>query len=136
MWESIKIVGPWDDIVKAVAVGESIWVGEDSYNRKIAPEISGVGWIIYCPTSNASIRGNFYETSEDAGCYRAKLLTLVALHIMALAPKLHHNITSTLRHLWCDNERALAKSNSYRRQIPPNSKHADILRVLRNVKHC
>jgi hypothetical protein len=135
MWESIKIVGTWDDIVREIASGEAVWVGDGSYNRKIAPEVSGGGWIIYCPSSKASVRGNFYETSEDAGSYRAELLTLSALHILALAFKLHYNITGSFGHLWCDNERALAKAKLFRRRIPPSSNHGDILRVLRNVKH-
>ena len=130
MWESIKIMGSWDDIVKEVAAGEAVWVGDGSYNRKIAPETSGGGWIIYCPSSKASIRGNFYEILDDAGSYRAELLTLAALHILALAFMLHYTLPGSLGHLWCDNERALVKSKFYRRRIPPSSKHADILRVL------
>jgi hypothetical protein len=35
----------------------------------------------------------------------------------------------------CDNERALGKASIYRRRIPPGSKHADLLRLLRSVKH-
>jgi hypothetical protein len=92
MWESIKIMGSWDDIVKEVAAGEAVWVGDGSYNRKIAPETSGGGWIIYCPSSKASIRGNFYEILDDAGSYRAELLNLAALHILALAFMLHYTL--------------------------------------------
>ena len=90
MWESVKVKGKWNDIVNEISEGRAIWVGDGSFNHKMAPEVSGGGSIIYCPRSQASIRGSFYETLEDIGSYRAELLTLAALHILALAFKLHY----------------------------------------------
>lgn len=49
--------------------------------------------------------------------------------------KLHFKLDGPFGTMHCDNERALGKASIYRRRIPSGSKHADLLRLLRSIKH-
>ncbi len=135
MWSGITLRGTFDNVLASVRDGIAEWVTDGSFDRKRAPSISSAGWIIFCPTTKSYLRGAFYEVSPDASAYRGELLGLTALHLLALAMKLHYNIDSKMGKIHCDNERALGRASFYRRRIPPGSKHGDILRLLRNIKN-
>jgi hypothetical protein len=64
-----------------------------------------------------------------------ELLGLTALHILAIAMKLHFKVDGHMGSMHCDNERALGRAKLFRRRIPSGSKHGDLLRLLRNIKH-
>ena len=73
MWESIKIVGSWDDIVKEVATGEVVWVGDGSYNRKIAPEpveVVGLSTVLppKLPSEGISTRSRTTHVPTEPNC--------------------------------------------------------------------
>ena len=52
---------------------------DGSYNRPVAPTISGSGWVLVCTRQRKMIRGSFYECSPSASSYRGKLLGLTAI---------------------------------------------------------
>jgi hypothetical protein len=60
-----------------------IWVTDGSYNRKKAIDLCGVGWIIFCTKTGSRLTGTFREQSNSASSYRAEMLGLCALHLLA-----------------------------------------------------
>ena len=72
-------------LIQGMKSGSLIWVTDGSYDRKRAPVISGVGWIIFCTYTGKRLVGSFWEKSSAASSYRAELLGLCSLHLLALA---------------------------------------------------
>ncbi len=72
-------------LIQGMTSGSLIWVTDGSYDRKRAPVISGVGWIILCTHTGKRLVGSFWEKSSSASSYRAELLGLCSLHLLALA---------------------------------------------------
>ena len=58
-----------------------MWVTDGSYNRELAPSVSGAGWVLYCTHCGKKLFGSFAEFSPKAGSYCAELLGLLAIHI-------------------------------------------------------
>ena len=55
MWNNIVNRGMdlcW--VVDALTSGTVIWINNGSFNRPIAPLISGAGWIIYCMATHSN----------------------------------------------------------------------------------
>ncbi len=80
------------------------------------------------------LTGKFWERSPSASLYRAELLGLCALHILAQALAEFYTITGWTAMLCCDNKRALEVSVHHQRRIRPSAKCADICRSLKAVK--
>ena len=62
MWNNIVNEGVdlcW--VVDALTSGTAIWVTDGSFNRPIAPLVSGAGWIMYCTTTKQKLYGSFFE---------------------------------------------------------------------------
>ena len=135
MWSNICNEGKdlrW--VVEAVANGTAIWVTDGSYNREVAPHVSGAGWLVYCTRCGKKLFGYFSERSPHAGSYRAELLGLLAIHIFLAALEQFYDLPWSAGKICCDNQGALYKSKLYRRRIPVGASQADIKRALRNVK--
>ncbi len=135
MWTNIVNEGPdlqW--LYDAVVNGTAIWVTDGSYNRDLAPNVSGAGWLVHCPTAGYRLYGSFYEVSKGAGSYRAELLGLLAIHTIAAALQQFFSIKHIVSKICCDNQGGLFKSKEFRRRVPTGASQADIQRSLRNVK--
>ena len=135
MWTNVVNEGKhlrW--VVDALKNGTAIWVTDGSYNRTVAPHISGAGWLIYCTSCNRKLYGSFVEYSAKAGSYRGELLGLLAIHVLLAAMEEFYNLPATYSKICCDNQGALYKSKESRRRIPVGASQADIKRSLRNVK--
>jgi len=82
-WPSHKkrslLAGPRDEVHSLLLVTDG------SYDRKHAPTLSGVGWIIFCRHTGKRLVGSFWEKSSSARLYRAELLGLCSLHLLAQA---------------------------------------------------
>ena len=86
MWkEVVNEGGDLDWVVTAMRGGTGIWVTDGSYNKKVAPRVSGAGWVFYCTTAKKKLYGSFFERSPRAGSYRGELLGLLAIHTLAAA---------------------------------------------------
>jgi hypothetical protein len=89
MWEGIedgqatKRDLSW--LVEGMRSNSLLWVTDGSYDRKRAPTLSGVGWIIFCQHTGKRLVGSFWEKSSSASSYRAELLGLCSLHLLAQA---------------------------------------------------
>ena len=89
MWDGIedsqgkKLDLSW--LIEGMRTNLLLWVTDGSYDRKRAPVISGVGWIVFCKTTGKRLVGSFWEKSPSASSYKAKLLGLCALHLFAWA---------------------------------------------------
>ena len=138
MWEGIE-----DDqstkhdltwIVDGMRADSLIWVTDGSYDKLRAPDLSGAGWIIFCTTSGKRLTGWFWECSVSASSYRAEMLGLCALHLLAQAISEFYNITRWKSTICCDNIKALEMSSYHRRRILPSASCSDIRRSFRAVK--
>ena len=138
MWEGIdenqitKHELTW--IVEGMRNRTLSWVTDGSYNRKIAEKISGVGWVIFCTKTGKRLTGWFWEKSESADSYRAKMLGLCALHLLARALSEYYKISNWAITICCDNKGALDCSSYHRRRIRPSERCADVRRSFRSTK--
>ena len=135
MWSDINNEGRdlrW--VVQAIASGTAIWVTDGSYNRELAPSVSGAGWALYCTRCGRKLYGSFAEFSPSAGSYRAELLGLLAIHTLLAALEEFYHLPGSPGTICCDNQGALRKSETYRRRIPVGASQADIKRAFRKVK--
>ena len=78
MWDSVE--DPHQDLQWLVdglkRNGTLLCVTDGSYHKKLAPTVSGAGWLICCTSAHKMLRGNFYEISPSASSYRGELLGL------------------------------------------------------------
>lgn len=80
------------------------------------------------------LTGTFWEKSTGANSYRAEMLGLCALHLLAQAVVEFYKVDKWAAILCCDNKCALELSSHHRRRIRPNAKCADIRRILHASK--
>ena len=118
----------------ALSKGTFLAVADGSYDRGLAPTVSGSGWIIVCTTCQRTLRGSFYEVSQSAGSYRGELLGLVAIHTMAIAIALYFSVTEISGRISCDNTAALNQASKHRKQVGVGVKHSDLHRTIRTLK--
>jgi hypothetical protein len=89
MWQDISNVSkPKDDmqwVADGMIAGNLIWTTNRSYDRKKAADLSGVGWIIFCKATGQQLMGSFWERSIMASSFRAEMLGLCVLHLLARA---------------------------------------------------
>jgi hypothetical protein len=70
-------------VAKRMINNSLVWVTDGSYDRKKEIDLCGVGWIIFCTKRGFCLTGTFWEKSNLASSYRAELLGLCALHLLA-----------------------------------------------------
>jgi hypothetical protein len=78
--------------------------------------------------------GSFWEKSPSASSYRAELLGLCLLHLVALALSEFYKVSGWKAMLECNNLRALILSSKERRRIKPSTACLDIHRSFRSIK--
>ena len=114
MWESIddsqqtKHSLSW--LVEGMKLNTLTWVTDGSYDRKRAADLCGVGWVIFCSKTGLRLTGIFWERSPSASSYRAEMLGLCCLHLLARALSEFYQIQEWEATLCCDNKRALEQS--------------------------
>jgi hypothetical protein len=107
MWEGINAGTHSKDnltwIVEGMTNGTLIWTTDRSYDRKKAANLSGVGWIIFCSQTGMRISRNFWEQSLTANSFRAEMLGLCALHLLARAISEYYKLDRWTSTLCCNN---------------------------------
>ena len=86
MWDSVEDENQdllW--LVEGLRNSTIVAITNGSYDRQVAPTISGAGIVFCCTRAQQMLRANFYERLRTASSYRGKLLGLVALHMLILA---------------------------------------------------
>ena len=136
MWDSF--VFDTDDsldwLVSAFIGGTLLWVTDGSYNSKIAPDVSGSGWIACDSGSSRRWACSFYEVSSSATSYRAELLGLYSIHVFIKTLLRHfEQLAQHQAKVRCDNKNALRSSSRKNQRIRATSKCADILRAFRSL---
>ncbi len=138
MWDDIDFTQDTTQDLKWVAKGMQnntlVWTTDGSYNRKWTADLSGVGWIIFCKRTGLQMTGTFWEKSPSASSFRAEMLGLCCLHLLARAVAEFFVIGQWAAVLLCNNKRALELSSNHRRRIQPSAKNADIRRNFRATK--
>ena len=113
-------------LIQGMETNSLIWETDGLYDRKRAPVISGVGWIIFCQTTGKHLVGLFWEKSPSASLYRAELLGLCSLHLVALALSKFYKVSGWKATLGCNNLCALILSSKECRRIKPSAACLDI----------
>jgi hypothetical protein len=138
MWEGIEAGKGLPYNMSWVAEGMKnntlLWVTDGSYDRKKAIDLSGVGWIIFCTKTGFRQTGTFWKKSNLASLYRAEMLGLCALHLLARAVAEFYQIEGWSAMLCCNNKRALELLSHHLRPIQPSAKCANIRRSLKATK--
>jgi hypothetical protein len=138
MWEGMEAGKDSPDDISWIADGlknsSLIWVTDGSYDREKAKDLCGVGWIIFCTNTGFRLTGTIWEKSTSASSYRAKLLGLCTLHLLAWAVAEYYKVMGWSAMLCCDNKRALEVSVHHRRCIHASAECADIRRSLKATK--
>jgi hypothetical protein len=138
MWDNIDSrVHSKDDILliaEGMTKGLLIWTTNGSYNRKKAVDLSEAGWNIFCKNTGRRITGAFWERSFTASSFRAEMLGLCTLHLLACALSEYYNLNICSATMCCNNKRTLILSSHHRGQIWPSAKCADIRRSFRATK--
>ena len=135
MWDFVE--GKSQDmswIMRALDNKTAIMVTDGSYNRSLAPSISGAGWVLVCTDCKKMVRGCFFEDSPKASSYRGELLGLIAIHHLAAFAVKYYKSDKATGSMHCDNKGALHQVSVRRRRVRNNVKHADLLRNLRHIK--
>ncbi len=87
MWDDIDFAQETTQDLKWVAEGMQnntlVWTTDGSYNRKWAADLSSMGWIIFCKRTGLWMTGMFWEQSPSASSFRAEILGLCCLHLLA-----------------------------------------------------
>jgi hypothetical protein len=71
MWNNVQhdVNDSLDWLLTAYRNGSLLWVTDGSYNSKLAPEVSGVGWIVHNTASSCQWSFSFTEISPEASSY-------------------------------------------------------------------
>ena len=89
-----------------------IWVTDGSYNKLRAADLSGVGWVIFCTKTGKRLTAGWcWEKSNSANTYRAEMLGLCSLHLLARALSEYYKISKWEITISCDNKGALECSS-------------------------
>jgi hypothetical protein len=111
MWEEIEAGKDLPYNMSWVAEGMTnnslVWVTDGSYNKKKAINLCRVGWIIFCTKTGFRLAGTFWEKSNLASSYRAELLGLCTLHLLAWAVAEYYKVEGWYAMLCCNNKCAL-----------------------------
>jgi hypothetical protein len=111
-----------------------VWTTDGSYDRKQAADLSGVGWIIFCKRTCLQMTGTFWEKSPSGSSFRAEMLGLCCLHLLARAVAEVFGIGQWAAVLLCNNKRALELSSNHHRRIQPSAKSANIRHSFRAME--
>jgi hypothetical protein len=138
MWHDIDTGDkPKDDmqwVTDGMTIGTLIWTTDGSYYRKRAADLLGVGWIIFSKGTSRQITGSFWERSIKASFFRAEMLGLCALHLLARAIAEFYGLSRWLAMMCCDNKQALLLSSHHKGWIWPSAKCTDIRRSFQATK--
>ncbi len=138
MWDDIDFTQDTTQDLKWVAEGMQnntlVWTTDGSYNRKQAADLSGVGWIIFCKRIGLRMTGTFWEKYPSASLFRAEMLRLCCLHLLARTVAEFFGIGQWAAVLSCNNKRALELSSNHCRRIQPSAKRANIRCSFRATK--
>ena len=135
MWQYVE--GDAEDLEwfhTALSDGTAVLVTDGSFNKSLAPDISGAGWIATCTRQRKMVGGWFYEKSPKAGSYRGELLGSVAIHLLASFTATYYDNTDCIGKVYCDNKGALQQASKNFQRVRTGAKHADLLRALRSIK--
>ena len=138
MWENIAQEARDADyswLERGMKNGTLVWCADESYNRKIAPDISGVGWIVKCIASGENMEGSFYEISDDANAYRAEQLGMCTNHHLVSALSRFDKVEKWSTKAVGDNEGTVKLTRRRLKRIRPGMKCADILRNVRTARN-
>ena len=88
MWEHVSEEDRDKDLSwvrEGMLTGTLVWCCDCSYKKKVTPNASGAGWVLYCKKTGNSLEGFFFEISDAAGSYRGEQLGMCAVHHLITA---------------------------------------------------
>ena len=92
MWSDLHVPTYIDWVSVGMEHGTLICVTDESYNRKLAPDICSTGWIILCSRANMYIKESLAEHSTPASSHRRELPTIMAIHVFLLTSKEYYMV--------------------------------------------
>ncbi len=134
MWDDIDFGQETTQDLKWVAEGMQnntlVWTMGGSYDRKWVADLSGVSWIIFCKRTGLWMTGMFWEKSPSASLFRAEMLGLCCLHLLARAVAESFGTGQWEAVTLCNNKKALELSSNHWQRIQLRAKCADIRQLL------
>jgi hypothetical protein len=132
MWDGIDFVQETTQDLKWVAEGMQnntlVWTTDRSYDRKWAADLYSVGWIIFCKRTGLRMTGTFWGKSPSVSLFRAEMLGLCCLHLLAMAVVEFFGTGQWEVVISCNNKRALELSSNHWQRIRSSAKCTDISR--------
>ena len=111
-----------------------VWCCDGSYKKKVAPDASGAGWVLYCKKTGNSLEGFFFEISDDACSYRGEQLGMCAVHHLITAFSMFFSMKEWRTRICCDNEGTVKISRMRLIRIHSTMSCSDILRNIRTSR--
>ena len=131
LWENISMAGGYNWLHEAITDSSLLAVTDDSYIRKLYPNLSSAAFVLECKKGQGRLIRSFSESLWVTNTYRGELLGLMAVHLILLsADKIHGSLVGSVE-VVSDCLSALQRVTdlpAYR--IPSHCKHSDILKNI------
>ena len=131
IWDSLSLTGDEDWLIEAVEEGTCIAVTDGLYIRELFPDVCLATFVLECSRGRGTIVGSFDEQLSVACAYRAKLLGLMAIHLILLAANKLRGELKGMAAVFSDCLGAIRRVVDLPvTRVPAGWKHTDILKNI------
>ena len=134
LWDYVE----WEDDIgwlpRALKNGTALLICDGSYKPKSSSDVGAAAWILRCTDCQHQVVGVLQSPGSIANAYRSELTGLYAVLAFTLACCDACNLREGNLTLGCDNIVGLRKAADSDRRVPSRTKHADVIRAIRQVR--
>ena len=131
IWKNLSYMGDGKWLYEANSRSTLLCISDGSYIREFHPIVCSAAIIMECTRGGGRLTLTFANRSNLANAFRGELLGLMAIHLILVSlHKSRPNLTGAVQ-IHSDCMGALKTLQSLPESwIPPNWKHADILKTI------